>query len=1151
MAVVKFFVNDVKRQLHKAEISREGSRAIDQAKIQVPAETPIESTDTLTYVQDMVELCTNRLLFNFCQHVKDESGYKHHPIGHADFPTACSFWDFQNTTCDTGKDQNTTTEVCGCSVFIAGKVRDTGAIDRAISFACCRHLTVSNANCDYSFRKDTKWTLATWVFPTASCSCPTLMAKRVGLVACNTGYSLNLGGMCNVAFLQLSDGTCNYSVSSSACTITDCMWNHIAVTFGGQNNLMCAKLYINGELSNTGACCTITSTITNCCCFSIGALSGGAFPFTGRMDGTYTFTKELDACGVKSLYYAGALDYICGLWDGKAVEFDGETAHTTIQDKAPADPRPSNLKLQLKFECDITDSSDTNCCITMGAGCATFVDSIVDDKQFCFNGGCCGRFVLVECNTNFNFTACTPFSVAMWAKGSSCNNEPLVSKLTACPAFTGWELLNLMCGKLRFQLIAHNLGCCCKTNLQRDTTTAINDGDYHHIVATYDGLNTICSMNVIIDGVDDPLVGIGCCSCCDVVCGSILNCESVAVGARPTGGMCRYTGTLDCVRVWDKKLTIKEAKGLHDSTFGAGFRGQYEVVTWVKAPCSAMCNRTIFHKSGGACIGVELSINGTVGGGQGFTGSGFTPSGFTDGSGATACAVNWRHNTTLLTSTTDITDCCWHQIRVKRDACNLVSLFVDNVLEDCGTDATCPICEIDAEFGRDFAMCEQFDGAISSFRMYGCNLSTTDTCNLFTIRNPRSNVKFGGEVTKVEKRIGHKRIITQSLGKQLGEVEVRAVQFCMRTPEYILRTLIKDNTILDTHFHGIESGIILCSYQADGKLIDISNDLSQLTGKVYRTDGLGQFHLHDASFTLTTASFNHQVNMTNIECGKCDSEVVNCLLIIGENKRFTTSCTFCGDGTTDTFLLAQQPVTARVFSPAACCTELTPEEDYEVQTATKTLKFDACAIPLMCTTALIEYEFEQPLNIRGKDEASIADIGIKAKRLVLPWITTRQDGVRFINAYIQNFKEVKFRTSATIPGLSNGVGENDVVSFTNNVKGVDGTFIIKSIKWLYPQAVTTMELGEFNFQMLEFAKQITEKIHDLESAVVRVKDLRDFEAPQETLALIDTSQILTIASQGLQFTEVLALGDAQSVTEQFDAVYDGCCTTYDGNDAYV
>ncbi len=1140
MPHAKLFINNTRRALVKATVSREGCRAIDQAKFVVPPETPVDASDTIVYVQDMVNVFDNTLLFNFCEHVKDESGYNHHPDGHTDFPSSLSHWDFQNTTEDIGTLRNTATELpldCMCvetpSVYIAGKVMCNNDVnDRAIVFACCRYLTIAD-ECEYDLRQDQRWSMSAWLYPTANCCDAMVMGKRVGIDATDAGYSLNYH-TCARASFEIADGTCEWSVTSAACSVPLCMWTNVTATFDGTSNQLGMKIYINGELNSTGTACAITPTVTNNAFFSLGATACTTDHYCGRVDGAYFFEKELTICEVASLHHEGGLDYICGLWNGKAVCFDGDKGHLTIRDAAPSCPRPCNIKLQLKFECNLTDSSCTNCCISMDIGCSTFTCGLIDDNAFCFNGA---RSIKVCCN-NFNFNITSEFTASAWVKVDMCSSgaDMLLGKrdgLSMCDA--GWNIGIASGDKANI-----NLGNGT-TEFAAGGTTCIRDCLWHHIVGTYDGTSNQRGLKIYVDGI---LEGTGCCT---AITGCSLNCVHFSVGAAADLTL-DYTGLMDCVRVWNKELTNKEVKHIHDSTFGNSFRGPYELITWIKAPSTSCCDRTIFHKSSTMCTGVELSINDSAGGGPGFTCSGYT-CGFTAMTGGAGCSIFYRHNTTILTSSTDITDSCWHQIRVKRDACNLISLYVDNVLEDSCTDTTCAICAVPANFARDFSMCEHYDGGISSFRLYSTPLTISETDRLWNCRNPRSNVKFGGDSTKVTKLIEKKELITQSFGKELGEIEVRAQQFCNRSPEFILQTLIKDNTNLDTHFHGTPAGITLGSYQADGKIVDIANDLSQLTGKVYHTDGLRQFHLHDASFTITTVSFDHKVTMRNFETAEDDIEIVNCLLIIGENKRFTTSCTFmCVDGVQSVFDLVQSPVTARVFSPSGCCTEVCPEEDYDVNTVTKQLTFTACSIPACGTCVLIEYEYEIPLNIRGKCDASIEEFGVKAKRLILPWITSRQDGVRFINAYLENFRDIKFRTTAEVPGLANGVNENDVISVRNDVKGIPNTsFIVKSLTWEYPAGKTIMQLGEFNFQMLEFAKQITEKIHDLESAVVRVKDLRDYENPQEILNLTDSVNVNVTE----EFSECITMTDCVSVTETFDAVYDGACTTYDGDDAYV
>jgi len=1137
MPRVKFFINDIERSLIKAEIVREGIRAVDQAVICVPPETPVCASDRIVYVQDMVDLDSNRIIYNFCQTLKDESGYNHNPIGHTDHPSPLVFLDFQCEVKCEGNFQLTPEVNCGCATFVAGKVHLSGTVDKAFCFEGTRYITLP-CECKFDFRQDQKFTLAAWVFPTACAGLDGIIVKR-NAFTCDAGYSLHMNQATGVMNFHIGEAAANFTLNSATCAVPMCMWTHVAATYDGTSCRDGMKLYINGELAVTGTTSVITGPVINDFVVAIGAQSDGGNLFEGRIDAVYIYDKELNRDEVKAMYYEGVIDYIEGLWQGQAVCFDGETGHSIVVDEAPACPKPANLKLQMKFECNLTDSSCTNTCITMGSGCATFTCGLIDDKAFCFNM-CRSVVVAVACsNTNLCFTTSSTFTLATWVK-STDDSVSLMAKRRFTNA-EGYDMLFTTCGDIR---VAFE-DCMGSTQTRDSLNQCVNDGEWHHVVATYDGTNTNEGWTIYVDGICDT----GTTGGSDCIGTTTNVCIPFTVGTQNcVRDLC---GLLDCVRVWNTVLTSKEVKNLYNSTFGH-ITGKYDILTWVKMPAAGSCvDRTIWHKSSSCTTGLHLHVNCNVcGGSQGFTGSGFTSSGFTTSAcgGGSNCVAIFRHNSTTLTGTSDITDNAWHQIRVTRNGCDLISLYIDNVKEDCSTDATSPICTANLEFARDPCGNESYDEAIAQFRWYNGNLNSTEATNLADIRNPRSNIKFGGASTKITKEIAKKKLVVQSFGKELAEIEVRANQFCDRTPESILLQLIRDNTSLDAHFHGVPSTIMLGTYQADGKLVDITNDLTQLMGKVYHTDGLRQFHLHDNSFTLTTAAFDHRVNAINIPTAEDDTELVNDLLIIGQNKRFTTSCLFQGNGTTTTFNLSEKPVTARVEHPL--CTELCPEVDYDFNSITKVITFEVAPACSCMNNILVEYEFERPLNIRGKKQSSINEHGTKAKRLVLPWITTRQDGVRFINAYLNQFKDINFRLEAKIPGLANGIQENDVISLVNTVKGVNSTFLIKSLTWNYPEAVTTLQLGEFSFQGLEFAKQITEKIHDLESAVVQVKDLRDFESPEELLALTATAFTGCTATCTLQFTECLSLTITGCVAETFVATYDCSCTTYDGDDGY-
>jgi len=569
MPRVKFFVNDIKRQLLKSEITREGNRAIDQANMEVPPETPVCATDKIIYVQDMVDICTNRLLFNFCQHIKDESGYEHQPIGSNDFPTPQSHWDFQCVTTDEGILNNTATEnpldMCMCcaptpSQYVCGKVRCVGTADRAINFTCMRYLTIS-CETDYDFRQDQRWSLSTWVFPTTGCLTEFVMGKRVGLAAANAGYSLEHNKTCNNSTFTIGNGTTEFTVASTMCTVPACMWTNITVTYNAACNQDKMKIYINGELNATGATLAITGTVTNNAFFSIGASACTTDHFIGRVDGTYVFNSKLSDCSVKALFFEGAIQYVCGLWDGSAIEFDGCKGHVTLQDKAPACPRPRDIKLQMKFECNLTDSTGKNCPV-MGNGVETYTTSIIDDKAFCFEGGACGRYVSVPNNPCLSFNSTGKFSFALWAKINMCiGASTIIGKKSASGTEAGWRLRTTCVActpNIGFE-IANGTTIFA---LECSTPPSIFDCKWHHFAGTYAGApNSVKPIKLYIDGLDKNIV-----NPVTVVSGCFSNTQPLTIGAAGDGTL-DFTGDVVCARVWKgRELTKKEIKNLHDWT---------------------------------------------------------------------------------------------------------------------------------------------------------------------------------------------------------------------------------------------------------------------------------------------------------------------------------------------------------------------------------------------------------------------------------------------------------------------------------------------------------------------------------------------------------------------------------------------------------
>ena len=209
-----------------------------------------------------------------------------------------------------------------------------------------------------------------------------------------------------------------------------------------------------------------------------------------------------------------------------------------------------------------------------------------------------------------------------------------------------------------------------------------------------------------------------------------------------------------------------------------------------------------------------------------------------------------------------------------------------------------------------------------------------------------------------------------------------------------------------------------------------------------------------------------------------------------------------------------------------------PEIDYSFDSVGKTITF-VVAPPIGTNNIEVDYVYEEPLFLRGTKQTSISQYGVRAKRLNLRWISNKNDGIRFVQSYLNRYKEITQKIKINIGNMFNSVVENDIIHVINAVSGIDGTFVVKSIEWSYPEFNTKLNVGEYYFDYFEYDKDIVKKLHDIEGSLTTNKSLIDYESPEELLAMTD---VLLIDLKE-NFTETLNIGDVTNIYDKLPATY--------------
>lgn len=164
--------------------------------------------------------------------------------------------------------------------------------------------------------------------------------------------------------------------------------------------------------------------------------------------------------------------------------------------------------------------------------------------------------------TAANFERTDVFSVSVWVKtsGPAAAFHAIVTKALSVSPFTGWLLEMSDTG--RVQLVLRNTITTDELSVRTDTAT-VDDGDWHHVCATYDGSSVPGGVTIYIDGVAAATTTI-----VNTLASSILNgaatCIGAVNGAFKTASNSFWDGLIDEVALYDSELLPSEVDAIYN-----------------------------------------------------------------------------------------------------------------------------------------------------------------------------------------------------------------------------------------------------------------------------------------------------------------------------------------------------------------------------------------------------------------------------------------------------------------------------------------------------------------------------------------------------------------------------------------------------------
>jgi len=422
-------------------------------------------------------------------------------------------------------------------VLLDGEISNIGA-----SFDGSRHIEIANETI-FDFDTSDSFSMAAWITNTGENGGDFVFAKAANS-GDFTGYHMQINSEGKFQVILQSAAGSVLEVKTNA-TVNDGQWHHIAMSYDGSvGGAAGLKLYIDG-VEQTGRNVVQnslgTNSILNNVPLIIGSRENGGAPFHGQIDEAVIFDRVLTDQEIASIASPNVQPNIAS---------EPDTFDQVVASKLPSGYWRLN-----------GDTLDTTFSGNNGTwqGTATYVTGAtlagdVGQQGASFDGS---RRVEIANESNFDYSFDSSFSMSAWVTNTGNNGgDFIMAKAQNSGDFKGYHMQINSSGQLQM-ILQHTGG----TDITVRTNMSINDGQWHHVVATYNGSRTAAGITLYVDG-----VAVATTTDRDNINGThtMLNDAPLIIGSRENGGAA-FNGQIDEAAIWNSELSATDVQEMYNT----------------------------------------------------------------------------------------------------------------------------------------------------------------------------------------------------------------------------------------------------------------------------------------------------------------------------------------------------------------------------------------------------------------------------------------------------------------------------------------------------------------------------------------------------------------------------------------------------------
>lgn len=462
-------------------------------------------------------------------------------------------------------------------------------------------------------------------------------------------------------------------------------------------------------------------------------------------------------------------------------------------------------------------------------------------------------------------------------------------------------------------------------------------------------------------------------------------------------------------------------------------------------------------------------------------------------------------------------------IRIKRDENNLVSCYLDGILEISFTEDFDYGITYNIRFGahqHPSAPSEFWGGQLMQVRLYtGGYLSDSDAEKIQICSPQPLTMKLAGKVWKVNDNTNPITVQVKGYGKTLIEANMTSdiLTGTHTSPDRTTNVYDAEEShkaIIGDMIHNVDPTFALRTprssdakfigkFVATGGLIQcIELMLLRLNNILYTTprkmvvledrDGI------NTPFIFKQNDAAHSTGYILTSGGKDDSLLINEIEIIGRVKikhdeRGLGSISTSSADVIKT--IPNRPLNIRITDSLGQVG--TPDVDYKIDYESKQITFLEDGEFPDNSQITVSYDYED-IDSNEDDQlyylnstngsSSVAEHGRYNRRIFVPQFTNRKDFRTLSQDILRDSADVLTRYEVVAAGHVNHMRENMIGKLINSKKDIDTSEILKSIRWEYPNMRTIMEFGEHRFDVFDLDKIASKDLQSLNASTTKTQN---------------------------------------------------------------